>query len=353
MNNWFSDTLITWYNAHKRDLPWRDTSDPYAIWLSEIILQQTQVAQGLAYYHRFLSTFPNVTTLAAASEDEVLKLWQGLGYYSRARNLHATAKLIVALHKGRFPNQYADILNLKGVGDYTAAAIASFAFNLPHAVVDGNVYRVLSRLFGIDTAIDSTQGKKIFKALAQELLNVNLPALHNQAIMEFGSQFCKPVSPDCSSCIFAERCEARQQGRVDSLPFKEKKTAVRPRFFHYLVLRDQKGHTLVHKRAAGDIWQGLYEFALLEIESERDLQASELKAALQKAGVQKADLQQISAVYKHVLSHQHLFVRFYSYEVSFKSSVLPKTVSPQQLLQLPFPRLIEKYLEDCVLPEMS
>jgi len=353
MNDWFSDSLIAWYQVHKRDLPWRNTSDPYAIWLSEIILQQTQVAQGLAYYQRFLVSFPTVRHLAAASEDEVLKLWQGLGYYSRARNLHATAKIIVSEFQGEFPSDYPSILRLKGVGDYTAAAIASFAFDLPHAVVDGNVYRLLSRLFGIDLPIDSAAGKKAFKVLAAELLNKRLPAQHNQAIMEFGSQFCKPANPDCPSCIFCERCLARQSARVNSLPVKEKKTAIRPRFLHYLVLSDAKGQLMVHKRGAGDIWQGLYEFRLLETAQSGPLSKTQLTELLEKAGVEVLRKGAVSEVFKHILSHQHLFVTFYPYEVVFKKSKAAQVASRKQLLKLPFPRLLEKYLNDCVLQEMS
>lgn len=350
--HWFSESLLTWYKRHKRDLPWRNTNDPYAIWLSEIILQQTQVAQGLAYYQRFISAFPTVKHLASASEDEVLKLWQGLGYYSRARNLHATAKMIMSDFQGVFPQLHPQILSLKGVGDYTAAAIASFAFNLPHAVVDGNVYRLLSRVFGIALPIDSSLGKKTFKELADELLDRKKPALHNQAIMEFGSQFCKPVNPDCPSCIFNSRCIARESGQVGLLPVKEKKTKVRNRYLHYLVLCDAKAQLMLHKRQEGDIWQGLYEFNLVEKESAKPLIKTEIEEALLQAGARKPVLMQVSDVYKHVLSHQHLFATFYVYRVMFKASVQHHLFTKKALEQIPFPRLIEKFTTDCELKEI-
>ena len=350
--NGFSDTLISWYQRNKRDLPWRQTTNPYAIWLSEIILQQTQVAQGLAYYHRFLSAFPTVLQLAEASEDEVLKLWQGLGYYSRARNLHATAKVIVQKYDGRFPDTFSSILDLKGVGDYTAAAISSFAFNLPHAVVDGNVYRLLSRVFGIELPIDSAVGKKTFRKLADELLHPKQPALHNQAIMEFGSQFCKPVNPDCSSCIFFDRCLARQKGLVEILPVKEKKTKIRPRFFHYLVLMDSKNRILLKKRQAGDIWQGLYEFYLLEKDKAGPLSNDALIQAIKENGARKPQLISVSETYKHVLSHQHLFVSFYVFRVQFSPALLPLLVSKEKFAEVPLPRLLEKFATDCGLTEI-
>lgn len=350
--NGFSDTLIAWYQRNKRDLPWRQTSDPYAIWLSEIILQQTQVAQGLAYYLRFLSAFPSVLQLAEASEDEVLKLWQGLGYYSRARNLHATAKAIVQKYDGRFPDKYPLILDLKGVGDYTAAAISSFAFNLPHAVVDGNVYRLLSRVFGIELPIDSTAGKKTIRKLADELLHPMQPALHNQAIMEFGSQYCKPVNPDCLTCIFSDRCLARQKGLVEILPVKEKKTKIRPRFFHYLVLVDSKNRVLLQKRQAGDIWQGLYEFYLVEKDKAGPLSDDALLQTIKEYGARKPQLISVSETYKHVLSHQHLFVCFYLFRVQFSPALLPLLVSKEKFAEVPLPRLLEKFATDCGLTEI-
>lgn len=257
----FSQTLLQWFADNGRDLPWRQTRDPYLIWVSEIILQQTRVAQGKDYYKRFVDRFPAVEALAAAEPDEVMTYWEGLGYYSRARNLHAAARQVVEL--GAFPTDYKGIRALKGVGDYTAAAIASFAYGLPHAVVDGNVYRVLSRYFGISTPIDSTQGKKDFAELAQLLLAESYPALYNQAIMDFGALQCVPKSPVCTRCPLAASCSAWSEGRVEQLPVKAKKTAVKERFLAYVIILEESG-IYIHRRGEGDIWAGLYEPLLVE-----------------------------------------------------------------------------------------
>ena len=259
MEKEFARLLIEWYHEHKRDLPWRNTNDPYLIWISEIILQQTRVAQGYAYYQRFIERFPNLESLAAAEENEVLKYWQGLGYYSRARNLHQAAISV----NGVFPVKYEDILKLKGVGTYTAAAICSFAYNQPHAVVDGNVYRVLSRFFGINEPIDSRKGKKIFASLAHDLLDKIQPALYNQAIMDFGALQCTPLSPDCTVCPFKNRCFAFNHNMVSSLPIKQNKTKTSERFFYYLLIRDN-GNIYLNKRTENDIWKNLYELPLIE-----------------------------------------------------------------------------------------
>jgi len=322
MESWFSAQIGKWYLKNKRDLPWRHTTNPYHIWLSEIILQQTQVAQGLAYYNRFILKYPTVKDLAAAKEDEVLKLWQGLGYYSRARNLLFTANVVVQKHKGLFPANHAQIKELKGIGDYTAAAIASFAFNLPHAVVDGNVYRLLSRLFGIKTPIDSTQGKKIFSELAQNLLNRKNPALHNQAIMEFGSQFCKPTRPDCKHCIFNNKCEAYKNGWAEGLPLKTKKTKVKKRYFNYVLIIDQNNNVLLNRRGQSDIWQGLYEFVLFE-NSQPVLPADLYQSTeLLKVCGREFDVLHVSKTFKHILSHQQLMAVFHVIRV--KKFVLKK-----------------------------
>lgn len=257
----FASTLLSWYDSYGRDLPWRQTTDPYRIWISEIILQQTRVAQGYAYYQRFIERFPTVEALAFASSDEVMRQWEGLGYYSRARNLHAAAQQV--MEQGGFPTDYAGIRKLKGVGDYTAAAIASFAFGLPYAVVDGNVYRVLSRYFGIDTPIDSTCGKRDFAELAQAMLLKKSPALYNQAIMDFGAIQCVPKSPNCAGCPFAGSCVALAEGRVEHLPVKSKKTAVKDRYFSYIIILDESD-VYIHRRGEGDIWAGLYEPLLIE-----------------------------------------------------------------------------------------
>ncbi len=253
----FTTTLLHWYSEHGRELPWRETKDPYAIWLSEVILQQTRIQQGWAYWERFMQRWQTVEELAAATEDEVLREWQGLGYYSRARNLHAAAKQIV--ESGGFPKTLEEIRKLKGVGDYTAAAIASFAFDIPAAVVDGNVYRVLSRYFGIETPINTTEGKRVFAALAQEMFpNVCIGATYNQAIMDFGALQCMPKSPKCGDCPLMETCDAFRTGRVEQLPVKEKKLQVKERRMTYVYIRCN-GETAIHRRGAGDIWQGLWE----------------------------------------------------------------------------------------------
>ena len=261
----FADKLIGWYEENKRDLPWRDTKDPYRIWISEIILQQTRVAQGYDYFVRFMERFPDVFTLAEADEDEVMKHWQGLGYYSRARNLHAAARSMAS--SGGFPVTYEGVLALKGVGEYTAAAICSFAYDMPYAVVDGNVYRVLSRWLGIDTPIDSTSGKKEFAQAAQELMDKRRPALYNQAIMDFGALQCTPASPDCLFCPLADSCLALSQGRVDTLPVKQHKTKVTHRFFNYIYVRTG-GYTFIRKRTGNDIWKNLYEPLLIETDTD-------------------------------------------------------------------------------------
>lgn len=352
MEQWFSRGLVKWYNSNKRDLPWRNQQNPYYIWLSEIILQQTQVKQGLAYYLKFVKHYPTVKKLALAHEDEVLKDWQGLGYYSRARNLQAAAKYIAEEHKGVFPDTFEEILRLKGVGDYTAAAIASFAYDLPHAVVDGNVYRLLSRVFGIHDPIDSTAGKKKFAALAQELLDKKHPGLHNQAIMEFGSQYCKPVNPDCPNCIFKSRCYAFAHNEVARLPVKSKKTAVTNRYLNYLVLADKNNNIVVEKRSGKDIWQGLYQFPLIETQEAMDFKKlAKLKELKQLTGG-KGNLLYTSREYKHLLSHRNLFAVFYVLKLNTTHPKDKLTSPPGSLTKFAFPRLIEKFMEDCSLPDL-
>jgi A/G-specific adenine glycosylase len=353
MEEWFSRTLIKWYIANKRDLPWRHETDAYKIWLSEIILQQTQVVQGLAYYHRFVENYPRVTALAAAPEDEVMKLWQGLGYYSRARNLREAAQTIVIQHKGVFPSKYLEIRNLKGVGDYTAAAVASFAFGLPHAVVDGNVYRLLSRIFGVETPIDSPAGKKQFAELATRLLDSRRPGLHNQAIMEFGSQYCRPVKPDCDSCVFRNRCLAFASGRVTMLPVKSKKIKVKNRYLNYVLVVDKKGDTLINRREENDIWKGLYEFCLIETSNEITATQLFAKADFTVLTGDSFTVKHTSKLYKHILSHQILYARFYVVGVKKVKALKGQTkTNIKKLGDFAFPRLIEKFLTDCELKEM-
>lgn len=329
----FAQTLLNWFRENGRDLPWRQTHDPYAIWLSEIILQQTQVKQGWEYWERFMHHWPTVEDLAAATEDEVLREWQGLGYYSRARNLHFAARQIVALR--HFPNTLEEIKTLKGVGDYTAAAIGSIAFGLPAAVVDGNVYRVLARHFGIDTPINTTGGKKLFAALAQETL---LPALnregqgaglYNQAIMDFGAIQCTPQSPRCSDCPLMETCTAFREGKVGELPVKLKTLKVRERHLIYIYVRC-KGETAIHRRGPGDIWQGLWEPWL--VDSSADVPCG---AVLQRQNV------------RHVLTHRILLADFYLWDAEEKPTLPPDYIwIPESSLDdYAKPRLIEILLE--------
>ena len=340
----FARLVVDWYERNKRDLPWRHTRDPYKIWLSEIILQQTRVAQGLPYYKAFTTRYSTIAKLAAAPQDEVLRLWQGLGYYSRARNLHACAKKIVNEHKGKFPNSYQELLKLPGVGTYTAAAIASLAFNEPVAVVDGNVFRVLARVFGIEHNIASPAGKKFFFSKANELIDREKPGIFNQAVMEFGALHCTPKNPACSSCSLARMCRANQQNTQTQLPVKEIRTKVKVRYLYYLVIK--KGTKLfLRKRAPGDIWNGLYDF--FWIEEPRAIHAQKLieKKLKIKPG-------SVSKVYQHILSHQKLIVRFIEpveinafLEKQIKTTGM-KLYSRKQIEQLPKPVLISRYLHD-------
>jgi A/G-specific adenine glycosylase len=342
----FSSKLTKWYLKNKRDLPWRQTKDPYKIWLSEIILQQTRVEQGLPYYLKFVEKYPDIKKLAKAPEDEVLRLWQGLGYYSRARNLHFTAKEIANKHKGKFPDSYQNIIALKGIGAYTAAAIASFAFDLPHAVLDGNVMRVLSRYLGVEEPIDSAIGKNMLNEAAQDLLDKKNPSIYNQAIMEFGATFCVPAKPDCEKCPFNDSCEAFRIKKVDKLPRKAKKVKISNRYFHYLIL-ENKGKTYIRKRPAGDIWQGLYEFPLVELKEqtafEKIIKTQPFKELVKQIPVL---LTKTSAEHKHVLSHQRIFARFFHLKTEKRLRDKSfKELSFEKLDDYALPRLIHRYLE--------
>ena len=306
----FADTLIHWYEENKRDLPWRQTKDPYRIWISEIVLQQTRVAQGMEYYKRFVERLPDVFALAEAAEDEVMKLWQGLGYYSRARNLHVAARSMAGT--GGFPTTYEGVRALKGVGEYTAAAICSFAYDMPYAVVDGNVYRVLSRWLGVDTPIDSTAGKKLFAQLADELMDKRRPALYNQAIMDFGALQCTPLSPDCLSCPLAGSCVALQKRKVDVWPVKQHKTKVSNRYFNYIYVRTGNC-TWIRKRSTNDIWKNLYEPFLLETTEDMAEKDHEVLRKLQdvlKIG-EGVFFRPLKKKVKHVLSHRVIYANFY------------------------------------------
>jgi len=342
----FSKTLINWYLKNKRELPWRETKDPYPIWLSEIILQQTRVQQGMSYYFAFLKQFPTIKHLAAASEKDVLSLWQGLGYYSRARNLHKTAQIIVTDFNGSFPDSYINLLNLKGVGPYTAAAIASFAFQEQVAVVDGNVYRVLARVFGIYEDIMANSSKKIFAELAQKLIPKKDPDIYNQAIMEFGALYCTPANPNCPACVFNTICVAYKVGDQSKLPVKTKAKAKQERFLHYFMIRCGN-EVLMKERGGNDIWQGLYEFLL--IESKKPITFSEtLKLA---KGILKKNIIGQYGPIKHVLSHQILHTQFYTVEVDKKEfNALKKeynleTILLEALAVTPKPVLLSKYLK--------
>lgn len=381
----FANTIISWFRENGRALPWRETRDPYAIWLSEIILQQTRIAQGWEYWERFMTQYPTVEDLAAAHEDEVLKLWQGLGYYSRARNLHTAAKQIVAL--GHFPDTLEGIKQLKGVGDYTAAAIGSFAFDIPAAVVDGNVYRVLARYFGIDTPINSTQGKKEFAALAQSLLpsskasdslssfspasdfqsSLSLVAAYNQAMMDFGAIQCTPQSPKCLLCPLAETCEAMRTNRVAELPVKQKTMKVKTRHLSYIYIRC-KGETAIHRRGEGDIWQGLWEpFNASDIaeacaspsSAQASLSSTKFSTSLTKFSSFKKELaadlhlsnvdalQLLAQDVKHVLTHRILLADFYLLETEARPQ-LPDDyiwIKEEEIEDYGIPRLIELMLE--------
>ncbi|MCD7938533.1 MAG: A/G-specific adenine glycosylase [Tannerellaceae bacterium] len=343
-----STLLVDWYEINKRDLPWRHTKDPYKIWVSEIILQQTRIAQGMDYYLRFTERFPDVKTLAEAGEDEVLKYWQGLGYYSRARNMHTTAKMIVEKFGGRFPETYKEILSLKGIGEYTAAAIASFVWDQPYPVVDGNVYRVLARLYGVETPIDTGKGKKEFASLAEMVLNPQKAGLHNQAVMEFGALQCIPQNPRCPACPFLDRCVACNTGKVNELPVKQKKGRTRDRFFHYFHITYQD-NTWLNRRGKKDIWEGLYEFPLIETSGKMDfadMQALNAFRELFGEGVE-VDIQVVGSPVKHVLSHQVIYAVFYRVELKGPVPGLGNylEIPSGELDKYAVSRLVEIYLE--------
>ncbi|WP_246601861.1 A/G-specific adenine glycosylase [Hymenobacter profundi] len=346
----FAITLLNWYPRHRRDLPWRHTRDPYAIWLSEVILQQTRVKQGLPYYLDFINSYPTVQDLATAPEDEVLRHWQGLGYYSRARNMHHTAQQVVREYGGKFPTTYVELLKLRGVGQYTAAAIASFAFDEKVAVLDGNVFRVLSRVFGLTQDIAAPASRKVFQQLADTLISADAPAEFNQAIMEFGAIQCTPVKPDCLFCPLQAQCYAFQHGMVAELPIKSKAKAARTRYFHYLVLR-HADKVYMRKRTGKDIWQGLYDFALTETDS-AELSAVEVLRQVEALGgtIVSNRAEEPSAAYRHVLSHQKLEARFYPIQLQAALPVAAlqelglAAFSVAEVEALPKPILITNYI---------
>jgi len=345
----FALNLLKWHREkNTREMPWKGEKDPYKIWLSEIILQQTRVEQGWDYYNRFINKYPDILQLANAPEAEVFKLWEGLGYYSRCRNLIATARHIAFERKGKFPDTHQDILSLKGVGPYTAAAISSFAYNLPHAVVDGNVFRVLARVFGIRLSTDSTEGKKYFTQLADDLLDRRQPGQYNQALMDFGAVVCKPVSPKCGECPFSRSCIARREDLTEGLPIRAPKAALRHRWFHFLVLR-YKGKYLLHQRPDGDIWPRLFEFPLVEtheaLEPDQVLKSKTASQFLKK-GAYRVD--EVTPEMTQVLSHQKINACFL--EISLLRTLPAPSgyewVGEDDFQNKAFPRLIVRYLTD-------
>lgn len=345
----FTRILSIWYDKNKRDLPWRRTKDPYKIWVSEIILQQTRIEQGLAYYLRFIKRFPGIHELAIAREEEVLKLWQGLGYYSRARNMHVAAIDILRRHQGIFPDTYEEIRKLKGIGDYTAAAISSIAFGIPSPVVDGNVLRFFSRYFGIVEPIDSLKGKREVMEKAREFIPLISPGDFNQAIMEFGALQCKPV-PDCGTCPMKKGCFAFQQDRVAELPVKSKKQEQRIRCFHYMVILSgsPKNRTIIlKKRDQNDIWKNLYDFPLIETGKATSYKKLILLEEWNEIfNGRKVSFLKESKSYRHILSHQVIVAKFYQVKISSESGLHFKKIFLKDLPKYPVPRLIEKYLEE-------
>jgi A/G-specific adenine glycosylase len=340
----FSNSLTSWYLQNKRDLPWRNTNDPYQIWLSEIMLQQTRVAQGLPYFLNFIEKFPTVFDLANATEEMVLKNWQGLGYYSRARNLHETAKFIAYSCNGKFPNTFIELQKLKGVGEYTAAAIASFSFNEIVPVVDGNVYRVLARYFDIETDIASNSAKKEFFELASELISKKNPALFNQAIMEFGALQCVPKNPNCTICVLNSSCLALQKKKVNQLPIKLKKTKVTKRYLNYIVVADEDKNTIIQKRTEKGIWHNLYEFPVIESEKEEDFDF--IKSQLKNNFFEENKIVSIEEINEksilHKLSHQHLYIKFWKVNLEGK---IKNGISHEKLITFPFPIVIFNFIK--------
>jgi len=335
--------LHEWYEQNQRHLPWRETNDPYYIWISEIILQQTRIAQGLDYYLRFIQQFPTIEALANAHEEEVLRLWQGLGYYSRARNLHTAAKQVMQEHNGTFPTQYQQVRQLKGIGDYTAAAICSIAYNQPYATVDGNVYRVLARLTNNATPIDSTTGKKLFNQMANTLLDETKPGIHNQALMELGATQCTPKTPNCTTCPLMQVCKALKADTIEQLPHKEKKTKITQRHFHYLYIETPQ-EVFLQKRTEKDIWQHLYQPPLIEhnklMNTEQLLQHPTCKELTQNTG--KVEVMG-EAYTKHILSHQHIHAKMLHIRIEHTNNHLKtyKNIPKQEENNYPVPRLIE------------
>ncbi len=343
----FTQKIICWYDNNKRVLPWRKTSDPYKIWISEIILQQTRVDQGTDYYIRFINLFPDIKTLAAAPENAVLKAWQGLGYYSRARNLHHAAKQIMHEFQGVFPSAYPDIKELKGIGPYTAAAIASIALNQAYPAIDGNVYRVLSRFFGVETPIDTTTGKKTIEELSNELIKKDDPGTYNQAVMEFGATCCTPKNPSCPTCIFSDGCIAFNTKKTDFIPVKQKSTTQRNRYLNYLYI-ENNGECFIRQRINKDIWKNMYEFPLIETITHTDpeqlMQSVSWKSIFNN---KKITVEKISGIIVHQLSHQRLHTRFFKIKTS-DDVYLPESmrIKKKDIYKFAVPRLIDRFIKN-------
>jgi len=341
-----SKVLINWYNQNKRDLPWRETNNPYIIWVSEIILQQTRVNQGISYFYRFIEQYPDIKSLASDPIDNILRLWQGLGYYSRARNMYQTANTIVNEYNGLFPKEYSEIIKLKGIGEYTAAAIASFCFNEPVAVIDGNVHRFISRFYGINEPIASTKGKFIFKKLANEIIDNLNPGIHNQAIMEFGALICTPKNPQCSNCPLNEECYAFINNQVSELPIKKKKNKISKRYFNYLHIT-YNDKTFIEKRVDNDIWNSLYQLPLIETNVKSTLKELEDQPLwfnlFEKTNIK---IIHVSELIKHQLSHQQLHTRFYRIEIDNPNNYIQSnyiSVNHSDIHQYGIPKLIDNY----------
>ena len=345
----FTEQLLLWYSINKRDLPWRQTKDPYLIWLSEIIMQQTRIEQGTPYYERFIEAYPNIRDLASADEQEVLKLWQGLGYYSRARNLHATARAVMNYHGGKFPATYSEIRSLKGIGDYTAAAIGSICFNLPYPVMDGNVLRFISRLSGIAESIDLPATKKKILEIATKQIDHRNPGDFNQAMMEFGAMVCTPSNPDCLNCLFGKKCIAFKNGMVNDLPARNSKTIVRKRFLHYLVLTiDDQGKEFIYlnKRTGIDIWKNLYDFPCIERSTDKNrhhLPEDEFNGLVNSA---LPKFLGVSGQYVHQLTHQKLHARFYRFHSDAMIDLPYALVPMKDIHRYPIPKLMDRYLSE-------
>ncbi len=339
--------IYHWYDQNQRDVPWRSTNDPYLIWVSEVIMQQTRISQGLSYYYRFISRFPDVKSLASAPQDDLLKIWEGLGYYSRALNMHAAAKAIVNDNNGVFPSEYAAILKLKGIGEYTASAIASIAFGLPYAVTDGNVMRLLTRLFGISEPIDTVSGKKIISLKAREILDIDHPAIHNQTVMEFGALYCIPGNPDCANCPLKIHCFAFNNDLVGLLPVRSKKIQRKTRYFYFFVIENDH-HILLEKRQGNDIWKNLYQFPLLE--SAKDLTEEEILSDPVCRGMSDVGsvIKDISRVYKHELTHRRIiarFIRIYQNSLTWMNSDFIE-INKKEIHKFAFPVLIRNYIAE-------